>query len=203
MPQLRREHRGSNGACPDAATVFAVIEGEASDWLRDAYAQHLAQCVECSELDSRLRNFDRPVLVKDEAEWKQTEKRLDNWLSAHLESTAAAERGSPPGFWESIWRPGLAWKISWALGLVALFAIGAGVYVKSRRTVPPQEAKVPALSTPAAAPGIQLPAEIAHPKSEAPESTEPCPTRITGRFASCSIFAAQAICPGSPSEGTR
>ncbi|MGA2000822.1 MAG: hypothetical protein ABSG52_12570 [Terriglobales bacterium] len=179
MPQLRRELGGGNGACPDAATVLAVIEGEASDWLRNAYAQHLAQCFECSELDSRLRNFDRPVLVKDEAEWKQTEKRLDNWLSAHLESRAAAsrraaeERASRPGFWESIWRPGLAWRISWALGLVALFAIGAGVYVKSRGPVPSQEAKGPALATPAAAPEIQLPAENAHPKSEAPESTEP------------------------------
>lgn len=179
MPQLRRELSGSTGACPDAATVLAVIGGEASDWLRDAYAQHLAQCPACLELDGRLRNFDRPVLVKDEAEWKQTEKRLDNWLNAHLQSGAAAsrraaeERASRPGFWESIWRPGLAWKISWALGLVALFAIGAGVYVKSRRPVPPQEAKAPALATPAAAPEIQLPAENSHPKSEAPMSTEP------------------------------
>jgi hypothetical protein len=149
MPQLRRELGGGNGACPDAATVLAVIEGEASDWLRNVYAQHLAQCSACLELDSRLRNFDRPVLVKDEAEWKQTEKRLDNWLSAHLESRAAASRraaeegGSRPRFWESIWRPGLAWKISWALALVALFAIGAGVYVKSRRPVPPQMASAP------------------------------------------------------------
>ncbi|MFI5086907.1 MAG: hypothetical protein ACHP7I_00805 [Terriglobales bacterium] len=179
MPQLRRELGGGNGACPDAATVLAVIEGEASDWLRNVYAQHLAQCSACLELDSRLRSFDRPVLVKDEAEWKQTEKRLDNWLSAHLESRAAAsrraaeQRASRPGFWESIWRPGLAWRISWALGLVALIAIGSGVYVKSQRPVPPQEAKAPALATPGAAPGIELPAENAHPKSAAPESTAP------------------------------
>ena len=104
MPALRRELGGGHGACPDAATVQSVIEGEASDWLRDAYAQHLPQCSECSELDTRLRNFDRPVLVKDEAEWKQTEKRLDNWLNAHLESRAVAsrraaeERASRPRF---------------------------------------------------------------------------------------------------------
>ncbi len=159
MPQLRQERSGSDGACPDASTILAVIEGEADEWLRNAYAQHLAQCSACLELDSRLRNFDRPVLA-DEAAWRRTEKRLDNWLNALVESRATAtpqaieKRAARAGFWESIWRPGLAWKLSLAMGLGALVAVGASVYPKWRPPFWPDQAKVsPPKSTDREAPG--------------------------------------------------
>jgi len=134
MPHL--PERGNHGACPDAATILAVIEGEADEWLRNAYAQHLAQCSACLDLDSRLRNFDRPVLA-DEAEWRQIEKRLDNRMNASLDSRPTAlslelpePEARPVGFWHSIWRPGLAWKISLATALVALVAVGVDVYLR-------------------------------------------------------------------------
>lgn len=178
MPQLRQERSGSDGACPDASTILAVIEGEADEWLRNAYAQHLAQCSACLELDSRLRNFDRPVLA-DEAEWRRTEKRLDNWLGAFVESRAAAarqaveKRAARAGFWESIWRPGLAWKLSLAMGLVALVAVGASVYPKRRLPFWSDQGKVATSTAPAdESSSIPLPAETPHPKSEAPKSTE-------------------------------
>jgi hypothetical protein len=179
MPQLRQERSGSDGACLDASTILAVIEGEADEWLRNAYAQHLAQCSACLELDSRLRNFDRPVLA-DETEWRRTEKRLDNWLGAFVESRAAAasrwlleKRAARAGFWESIWRPGLAWKLSLAMGLVTLVAVGGGVYTKWRLPFWPDQGKMATSAAPAEEPSpITLPAENPHPKSEAPKSTE-------------------------------
>jgi len=179
MPQLRQERSGSDGACPDASTILAVIEGEADEWLRNAYAQHLAQCSACLELDSRLRNFDRPVLA-DETEWRRTEKRLDNWVGAFVESKAAGtpqavdKRAARPGFWESIWRPGLAWKLSLAMGLGALVAVGASVYPKWRFPFWPDQAKVSTSTAPAdESSSIPLPAETPHPKSEAPKSPQP------------------------------
>lgn len=178
MPQLRQERSGSDGACPDASTILAVIEGEADEWLRNAYAQHLAHCSACLELDSRLRNFDRPVLA-DETEWKRTEKRLDHWLGAFVESRATAappameKRAARAGFWKSIWRPGLAWKLSLAMGLVALVAVGASVYTKWRLPFWPDQAKVSTRSAPPEEPSsMPLPAENPHPKSEVPKSTE-------------------------------
>ncbi len=178
MPQLRQERSGSDGACPDASTILAVIDGDADEWLRNAYAQHLAHCSACLDLDSRLRNFDRPVLA-DETEWKRTEKRLDNWLGAFVESRAAAppameKRAARAGFWESIWRLGLAWKLSLAMGLVALVAVGTGVYTKWRLPSWPGQSKVATSAAPAEEPSsITLPAENPHPKSEAPKSTQP------------------------------
>ncbi len=178
MPQLRQERSGSDGACPDASTVLAVIEGEADEWLRNAYAHHLAQCSACLELDSLLRNFDRPALA-DEAEWRRTETRLDNWLNAFVESRATAapqpveKRAARAGFWESIWRPGLAWKLSLAMGLGALVAVGTSVYTKWRLPFWPDQGKVATSAAPAEeSSSIPLPAENPHPKSEVPKNTE-------------------------------
>ncbi|HYN15387.1 MAG TPA: hypothetical protein VES66_06325 [Terriglobales bacterium] len=180
MPQLEQKRGGSNGACPDATTVLAVIEGEADEWLRNAYAQHLAQCSACSELDSRLRNFDRPALA-DEAEWRQTEKRLDNWMNAFLDSRAAVptvqpveKRDARVGFWQSIWRPRAAWKISLATALLALVAVGVDVYLRLQPPVQPDQVKVTTGTAPVAeSKAVLPPAENAQPKSEAPNSTEP------------------------------
>jgi len=151
MPHL--PERGNNGACPDAATVLAVIEGEADEWLRHAYAQHLSQCAACLDLDTRLRNFDRPVLA-NEAEWKQTEKRLDNWMRAFLPSQATVpavqaveKRPAPAGFWRSLWKPSLAWKLSLATALVVLVAVGVDVYLRLQ-----PEAKAPVTAPPLPAP---------------------------------------------------
>lgn len=178
MPQLRQERGGNNGACPDAATILAVIEGEADEWLRNAYAQHLAQCSACLDLDSRLRNFDRPVLA-DEAEWRQTEKRLDNWMNAFLDSRVARPGLSEPraarvGIWQSIWRPGAVWKISLATALLALVAVGVDVYLRLQPPVQPDRAKVTTSAVPAAElSAVPAPPENTQPKAEVPKSLEP------------------------------
>ena len=179
MPQLKQPHGGGNGACPDSATVLAVIEGEADEWLRNAYAQHLAQCSACLDLDTRLRNFDRPVLA-DEAEWKQTEKRLDNWMGAFLSSKPvvvapqlAEHQAELPRFRRSFWRPGLVWKLSLATALLVLLAVGVDVYL----SLQPEQAKVPTIGPPPppatepAVPGGGIPRSS--PMAEAPAPAPP------------------------------
>jgi len=180
MPQSHGQQGGNNGACPDAATVLAVIEGEADEWLRNAYAQHLAQCSACLDLDRRLRNFDRPALT-DESEWRYTEKRLDNWMNAFLNTTVAVPAAQAPekgaeraGFWQSIWRPGAVWKISLATALLALVAVGVDVYLRLQPPVQPDQAKVTTSAPPAVAPAtVPLPVENTQPKAEAPKISVP------------------------------
>jgi len=182
MPQLRRQRGGSNSACPDAATMLAVIEGQADDWLRHAYAQHLAQCSTCSELDSRLRSFDRPVLA-DEPEWRQTEKRLDNWLNAFLDSRAAAaaahsveKPAAQVGFWQFIWRPGAVWKVALATALLAVVAVGVDVYLRLQPRLPAERAKVATAPVPAEEPrAVPTTAEGRPPRIEPPQNTQLLP----------------------------
>ena len=52
MPVLRNTH-GST-ACPDAETLSAVIDGKASDFLREALTAHIGQCPTCADLRNRL-----------------------------------------------------------------------------------------------------------------------------------------------------
>lgn len=179
MPQLRRERGGSNGACPDTATVMAVIDGDADEWLRNAYAQHLAQCSACLELDTRLRNFDRPVLA-DEREWRQTEKRLDNWMDAFLPSQATVavaqaveKRDARGGLWQSVWKPGAVWKISLATAFLALVAVGVDVYLRLQPPVQARQATATTNASPATEPvPVPPPVENTPPKIEEPKSPQ-------------------------------
>ena len=173
MPQLRQQRGATNGACPDAATILAVMEGEADEWLRHAYAQHLSQCSSCFELDERLRHFDRPLLA-DDREWKQTEKRLDIWADTFLRSKSVApvalntsSSTEPARFWRSLWRPGLASKLSLVTVLVVLAAVGVDLYL--RLQPPPldsnerRQQSIPAAEPPKG------------PESEKPPSISPLP----------------------------
>ena len=81
--------------CPNAETVCAVIDGSASDALRDAFAGHTAQCPACANLYERLRNFDRPGPPEQERQWQQTEKRLDIWLESLAAPPHRIRNGSP------------------------------------------------------------------------------------------------------------
>ena len=40
-------------------------------------------------LQQRMERFDAPMVADQDTEWKQTEKRLDNWLESFLASDAA------------------------------------------------------------------------------------------------------------------
>ena len=97
-PQLRKKSGGAMGPCPDAETLCAVIEGQASGPERDTVIEHLSQCAACAELRSRLLNFESVSPPEPEAVWNQTQTRLDNWLEA-----SSAQRPHTPALQK---RPG-------------------------------------------------------------------------------------------------
>ncbi len=167
-PKLRQKSGGAIDPCPDAETLCAVIEGEVRGPERDAVIEHLSQCATCAELRTRLPNFDNFANVsppEPEAVWKQTRKRLDNWLEGFLRSEAAhfrSPKGGKPSrrvsAWESLSNLFTPRKIAWALGVAAaLVLIVDGfllleyrraqlhqVQVAARTTVPPQPPANPA-----------------------------------------------------------
>lgn len=140
-PQLRREGAAEQGHCPDAATLCAVMEGEAPDTARKTVAEHVAQCPACADLQRRLAVFDQEGPPEPEAVWKETRNRLDHWLEKFLRSEAAlgaAQRAKPFGgtlSWENISSRFSSWKVQWALGVaVVLVFIAGAVLLKERQT---------------------------------------------------------------------
>src|ERR1035437_2299257 len=87
VPLLGR--RSGAAPCPEAAAFLAASDGDTSGVLKKAMAEHASKCPECRDLQQRMERFDAPMVTDYDAEWKQTEKRLDNWLESFLASDAA------------------------------------------------------------------------------------------------------------------
>jgi len=147
LAQVRQQRGAERNPCPDAETLCAVIGGEAPAALRDQVAEHLRQCPGCTELQKRLLNFDAGASPEPEADWKETRKRLDNWLEGFLRSEAANLRAAKSAAtsrkgirWEAFWSPLLSWKVAWGLAVVALLVLIANgvVVMQLRRRRPPQ-----------------------------------------------------------------
>jgi len=175
-PQLRKKSGGAMGPCPDAETLCAVIEGQASGPERDTVIEHLSQCAACAELRSRLLNFESVSPPEPEAVWKQTRTRLDNWLEGFLRSEAAHSRSPKaarpsrrvPG-WESISNLFTPRKIIWAFGVgaVLVLMVVAPLLHEYRR------AELPQVQVAVRAPIPPKPPASAAPEQKPPEkSTE-------------------------------
>ncbi len=82
VPQLRRELGTEQNSCPDSATLCAVMDGEASAWLRHTFSGHLVQCPTCAHLYRRLQDFGKGELPEHDAEWERADKRLHNWFQS-------------------------------------------------------------------------------------------------------------------------
>lgn len=128
--------RSDTVPCPEAEASLAASDGDSGGALKRAGAEHAAGCPECRDLQARIESFDSPMAAVNDAEWEQTEKRLDNWLEGFLSSHAAVHREGRPGnfsrvphFWNRVaWPARLRWAMVPALGLALLGAFLAGRY---------------------------------------------------------------------------
>ena len=147
LAQARQQGGLERDPCPDAETLCAVLEGEAPALLREQVREHLKHCPNCAALESRLQNFEAGSSPEPEAVWKETRKRLDNWLEGFLRAEdaklrAAKSAGPSPGGsrWEAFWRPLISRKVVWGMGVAALLVLIADVVLVTelRRHRPPQ-----------------------------------------------------------------
>jgi hypothetical protein len=172
LAQVRQQRGAERDPCPDTETLSAVLEGEAPALLRKQVIEHLRHCADYADLQSRLANFDAGASPEPEAVWKETRKRLDNWLEGFLRAEAASLRAAKSDApsrrglrWEMFWRPLISWKVAWGLGVAALLVLiaDAVVVLELRREQPPrvQVAARPAVPQrqPANAPPPEKPAE--------------------------------------------
>lgn len=178
-PQLRKKDGRATGPCPNAETLLAVIEGAASEPERNTVNAHLAQCAACAELRSRLLNFESLSPPEPEAEWNQTETRLDNWLEGFLRSEALHTR-APKGSkstqrvfsWDSISNLFTPKRIIWAsCGALALVLI-VGVPLLLKWSLPPAQVALRAPHT-QASPIVVPPANLPVNRTEEPKGSAP------------------------------
>jgi hypothetical protein len=114
-------------SCPDSGLLAAFSENRAGGFVSEAVEVHLRQCSDCAEVHRRLVNFGMADASMSAAEWKNTEKRLDNWMSSvlALQSSQAAVGVSPVASAPSMapsWRIA-SWKTQWVLSAVAGLAL--------------------------------------------------------------------------------
>jgi hypothetical protein len=95
---------------------------QASEIVKKAIAAHTLGCPSCTDLQQHLRRFDAAGVADHDAEWEQTEKRLDNWLQSVLASdTAVHHEGARTRssrlrpWWKSITNPIIVRRFRWVL----------------------------------------------------------------------------------------
>ncbi len=128
------DRRSGTLPCPEAEAFLAASDGDSGGALKRATAEHASGCPECRALQQRIESFDSPMVGGNDAEWKQTEKRLDNWLEGFLSSGAAVHQEGDPGrsshirdFWSRVgWPAQLRWALVPAVALALIGAFLAG-----------------------------------------------------------------------------
>ena len=184
-------------------------------------AEHASGCPDCRDLQQRMERFDAPMISDDnDADWKQTEKRLDNWLESFLASDAAVHHERDRVrvsrlrlFWTRLTGQGVFRQLRWALVPVATLALVICSFVAGRVSVhrAPQVTaevqRVPVTIIPPRA-VVEQSASETEPtgKSQGPRTAQ---TRLKpeegGSIASSAPrrIGPSAVSPNAPHDGTR
>jgi hypothetical protein len=192
MPPTQLKSSAKKDPCPEDELLVAFSENRLGGFVWDAVAEHLTRCGECSELQHRLVKFSSANAATDQREWGQTEKRLENWMDAFLQTHAAEVPVGEPA------RPAVvianrepvrnapSWKFRWAWSAVAgLAAVACAVIALEfvpallHRGEPQVVTQNPAPAAAQVAPKSLAPAEPATTSSASPDSasnTEPAAT---------------------------
>src|ERR1035437_8297004 len=140
VPLLQR--RFGAPSCPEAGAFLAASNNDTSGILKKAMAEHVSGCPDCRDLQQRMERFDAPMVSDHDAEWKQTEKRLDNWLESFLASEAAVHRESNRVrasrlrlFWASLTGPDVFRQWRWPLVPALALALVIGSFLAGRVSV--------------------------------------------------------------------
>lgn len=200
MSPSSQQNIDKKNPCPDSELLAAFSENRVDGFVLGAVAAHLIQCADCADLHHRLLNLAKADTQADSAEWRNAEKRLDNWMNTYLRAQPnRMESGLQTKPVVSTAGAGTAWnwRVGWALGAVAVLELAAAIFFfklgfpsRSRQAevatqtaplplapaspTPSQEKAEPALENPPTIASAQ-PAEETQPTEEAQPAEEPQP----------------------------
>jgi hypothetical protein len=180
--------------CPDSELLAAFSENRVDGFVLSAVAAHLILCAECAELHHRLLNLAKADPQADTPEWREAEKRLDDWMDKYLRARPSRMEAEPEIKQIILTADAGArsksnpWRVGWALGAAAALAlVAATIFFLNRHSLSrqPEVASETAPSSPAPAssasphdtdqpaPANSLTFQAAQPEKETPPKTDP------------------------------
>ena len=129
MPYLKPGDRGGAGACPDPETLNAFSEGTLASKNRNAVQVHLDGCHACGQLFDRLKDFGTSSVPLSEDEWRNTEKRLNNWMQTLLKPGSTLPSRSSSVQHVYIWWNPKGWLSTPTLGYALAGTLGLALVV--------------------------------------------------------------------------
>lgn len=141
-PSSHENNIDKKSPCPDSELLAAFSENQVDGFVSGAISAHLIHCADCAELHRRLLNLADVDLASDSAEWRNAEKRLDNWMNTYLrahpspmESEAQTRQIASTAGAGSGWKLH-PWRIGWVLGAVAALELAAATILFLKLSVP-------------------------------------------------------------------
>ena len=141
MPLAGR--RPAADPCPQVEALRAVTDRHASENAKSAIAAHAATCPVCRSLQQRLQAFDATLFTSQEADWEQTEGRLDSWLKGFLASGGAVYKvdsrtseSRPRLWWQRPTTLPVGWQMRWVLVPAATVAVVICSFLIGRLSAP-------------------------------------------------------------------
>jgi hypothetical protein len=142
MPYFRSGDTKADDPCPNPDTLSAFVEGTLESGNRGAVQIHVARCSSCAQLCVRLKDFVAGSVTVGEAEWRNAEKRLDNWMEGFLRTTPSESTRPQQAQRESSWLERRNWLpiptrgYALAGSLSIALVIGITIFGVRRRETP-------------------------------------------------------------------
>jgi len=210
MSPSSQQNIDKKNPCPDSELLAAFSENRVDGFVLGAVAAHLIQCADCADLHHRLLNLAKADIQADPAEWRNAEKRLDNWMNTYLRAQPGrAESGLQTKPAVRTAGTGTGWKlysrkVRWALGAVAVLELAVAIFFfklgfPSRSRQAEIAAQTAPLSLPPASPALSQ--EKTEPALENPptvasaQPTEEAQPKIRGSSAKPKAHAAPRVPP--------
>jgi len=170
MPMLRNTQGPDR--CPDVETMCAIADEDMDDSLRVAIAAHTAICPACANLQQRLFRFNDAKNIESGPEWKETERRLEDWFKQFVALDGTQGTQEPVRhWWQNLARLLSTPQVRWAFVTATALVLVVGSFVAGRISVQSPQSTAALIH-----PGKSIadravpPAATEHSRPEAPNS---------------------------------
>jgi hypothetical protein len=134
MPMLRNTQGPDR--CSDVETMCAIADEDMNESLRVAIAAHTAICPACANLQQRLFRFNDAKNIESGPEWKETERRLEDWFKQFVASDVAQRTQEPVRhWWQNLASLLSTPQVRWAFVTATALVLVVGSFVAGRISV--------------------------------------------------------------------
>lgn len=157
MSYLHRRSEGGGDRCPDSESLVAFAEGTLDARRSGDIRDHFARCAACAEIHERLLRFESNF-QPSQWEWRNTAKRLDNWMDSFTAKRTRVKENRKAGPWQRFWPPKALSPVSYGLATAAIaLVVGVSLNLSYRFLNAPNIATVMPAQEALVSPSVALP----------------------------------------------